>query len=179
MPALRCKNDGNAAVVRQDYAQAEILYSNGLALLQSSPSPPSTTSVDANLVVVLLSNRSMVRLKIGKLQEALVDAKKCIELDPNFEKGYIRCAAAFESLSQHSRFILVEGLKMIPNSSLLKEALKLALKHDEDLTNFGVSGKKTSTSSSSSSSSSSSNSSVSRSQRAECVPVDVRGATGE
>lgn len=38
----------------------------------------------------LYANRCLAYLQIKQLTEALVDAEKCIHVDPHFPKGYVR-----------------------------------------------------------------------------------------
>ena len=50
--------------------------------------------------VILYSNRSAAYLSNKEKSKALGDARKCIELNPNFVKGYSRLAASLLSLSR-------------------------------------------------------------------------------
>ena len=45
-------------------------------------------------------HRSAVCMKLGQLQDALADAEAAIATDPGFVKGFLRRAAAHESLAQ-------------------------------------------------------------------------------
>merc|ERR1719454_1678137 len=47
---------------------------------------------------VLYSNRAQAFLKLNKVVKALEDADKCIELAPNFVKGYHRKASALHAM---------------------------------------------------------------------------------
>jgi len=46
----------------------------------------------------ILSNRSLAYFKLGKLEEALQDAERCIKMDPKFGRGYMRKCLALNSL---------------------------------------------------------------------------------
>jgi stress-induced-phosphoprotein 1 len=46
----------------------------------------------------LYSNRSAAQHKLGNFQAALKDADACVELKPEWAKGYRRAAAAFQGL---------------------------------------------------------------------------------
>jgi tetratricopeptide (TPR) repeat protein len=56
-------------------------------------------------------------LKISKFTKALADADKCIELRPNWEKGYFRKGGALEGMSNFQAALDVyrEGAKQFPN----------------------------------------------------------------
>ena len=45
--------------------------------------------LDERQLAVLYSNRSMVTLKLGRLQHALADANKCIQLSPKWAKALL------------------------------------------------------------------------------------------
>lgn len=50
---------------------------------------------------VLYSNRSAAYLKAGKLEEALKDGEKTIELNPTWPKGYSRKGGALFALQRY------------------------------------------------------------------------------
>jgi len=56
---------------------------------------------------IYYSNRCACLLKINKDSKALADAEKCIELKPDWPKGYFRKACALSELLRHSEAILV------------------------------------------------------------------------
>jgi tetratricopeptide (TPR) repeat protein len=67
----------------------------------------------------MCSNRCAALLKIAKVQKALADADKCIELRPEWEKGYFRKGSALEAISDYPSALDVyrEGMKCAPESA--------------------------------------------------------------
>ena len=51
---------------------------------------------------VLYSNRSAAHLRNGEKSKALADAKKCVEIKPDFVKGHSRLASAMYSLGRYN-----------------------------------------------------------------------------
>ncbi|KAJ8429848.1 hypothetical protein Cgig2_011846 [Carnegiea gigantea] len=72
------------------------------------------------------SNRAACYTKLGALPEALKDAKKCIELDPTFVKGYTRKGAAQFLMKEHDKALETyqEGLKHDPNNQELLDGVR-------------------------------------------------------
>jgi tetratricopeptide (TPR) repeat protein len=100
--ALDLKEKGNAAFKRQDFAEAERLFTEALQLA-------SETAIRA----VLLANRSFARMKLARPALALEDAQEAVRLDSKntkaaFRKGrcelllglYDSAAATFKELEQ-------------------------------------------------------------------------------
>jgi len=75
-PAMSLKNKGNEQFQQQHFDQAIQLYSKAIAL-----EPQNHT---------LYSNRSAAYKSSGQFEDALNDADKCIELQPQWAKGYVR-----------------------------------------------------------------------------------------
>ena len=126
--AEECKLLGNEAVANKNWESAYSYYLKGVSCLQS---------VETSLRVILTSNISLVLLQLSRFQEALEEAAKCIELDPKFEKGYLRYAAALEALNlKVADSSLVDscpvmktyrkGLEVNPGSTLLADAMKIS-----------------------------------------------------
>lgn len=80
------KAEGNQLFNQGEWSQAFIMYSNAI-----SAAPQNA---------VLYSNRSATAIKMGNYKHALLDAKKAVELDPNWEKAYGRLAAAHDALGE-------------------------------------------------------------------------------
>ena len=99
-PAMTLKNEGNAEFQQQNYEKAIELYSEAIAL-----EPDNHT---------LYSNRSAAYKSCGNAQCALDDADKCIELQPQWAKGYVRKGAVFVSQNQleDAEKVYAEGLKV-------------------------------------------------------------------
>lgn len=72
------KNTGNAEYKAQNYHAALKYYSDAISLCPENPS--------------YLGNRTACYMMLANYKEALNDAKKSIQLDPKFEKGYLRAA---------------------------------------------------------------------------------------
>nr|AAK00971.1 putative stress-inducible protein [Oryza sativa Japonica Group] len=72
----------------------------------------------------LHSNRSFCYLKSGEAREALVDAKTCIGLKPDWPKGYYRKGAALMSLKEYKEACdaFMDGVKLDPASGEMHEA---------------------------------------------------------
>eukprot|EP00947_MAST-08B_sp_MAST-8B-sp1_P005006 g5006.t1 len=90
------KSRGNLEVAAGNYRAAEVLYSRGLVLLQSpSAFAPGEKAAGLDRIqVTLLSNRSMVRAKMGDKEGTLTDAQACVKLDRRFVKGHFRLGHA-------------------------------------------------------------------------------------
>lgn len=177
--AEECKLLGNEAVANKNWESAYSYYLKGVSCLQS---------VETSLRVILTSNISLVLLQLSRFQEALEEAAKCIELDPKFEKGYLRYAAALEALNlKVADSSLVDscpvmktyrkGLEVNPGSTLLADAMKISFPF--------INTSSTSRSSKNSSKTKSSKvnkkqlSGTAKAEREACVSLDIRGATGQ
>jgi len=78
--AVEAKNMGNTAFAAGKYREAVGCFTDAVQL-----DPKST---------VYLSNRSAAYIKLGENKKAQADAEKCIALDKNWVKGYIRLGSA-------------------------------------------------------------------------------------
>jgi len=103
------KLQGNEAVKKGDHAAAYESYSKGL-------------EVDPNHAI-LLSNRALSGLKLGKLEEAAADGQRCTVLRPEFMKGYLRGAMALEQLGRKK-----EAYDLLTKSPKDQEVEQLAAK---------------------------------------------------
>ena len=176
--AEECKLLGNESVASKSWDAAYNHYLKGISCLQPT---------EVTLRVILTSNISLVLLQLSRYQEALDEASKCMELDPKFEKGYLRYAAALEALNlKVADLSLVDscpvmktyrkGLEINPGSTLLADAMKISF----PFVNSTVS--RTSKSASKTKSSKANKKQLSGTARAEreaCVSLDIRGATGQ
>ena len=77
---------------------------------------------------VLFSNRSAARCGLGKFEEALEDAERCVKLAPKWGKGYGRKGAALTGLGQGGEAVkaYLAGLAVEPESEALREGLATA-----------------------------------------------------
>lgn len=101
---------GNEAVKKNDHAAALDAYSKGL-------------KVDPDHAI-LLSNRALSLLKLGRHEEAAADAQRCTVLRPDFMKGFLRGAMALQKLGrpQEALELLRKGPK---NEEIEKFAAEL------------------------------------------------------
>ena len=173
---------GNEAVATKNWVAAHQYYLDGISLLQ-----PNETS----LRVILTSNISLVLLQLGRYQEALDEASKCLLLDSKFEKGYIRYATALEALNlKVTDMSLIEscpvmktykkGLEENPGSALLTDAIRgsfpsLAATPNSNL----LLSSKNKVKSKSSKNAKKQSNGPSKAEREACVALDIRGATGQ
>lgn len=109
--AEEAKAKGNAAFSSGDFNSAIHHFSDAISL-----SPGNH---------VLYSNRSASYASLHKYSEALADAKKTVELKPDWSKGYSRLGAAHLGLGQHDDAIAAykKGLEIDPNNEPLKSGL--------------------------------------------------------
>eukprot|EP00928_Gymnodinium_smaydae_P061750 TRINITY_DN45767_c0_g1_i1.p1 TRINITY_DN45767_c0_g1~~TRINITY_DN45767_c0_g1_i1.p1 ORF type:complete len:421 (+),score=107.87 TRINITY_DN45767_c0_g1_i1:60-1322(+) len=107
--AAALKEEGNSKFKVGEYSAAIDAYTRSLELDSSQH--------------LCYSNRSAAYLKLGgKAEEALRDAEKCVELAPEWPKGYNRQAAALQELQRWDEAIAVceKGLKASNDESLRK-----------------------------------------------------------
>lgn len=111
MQALAAKSRGNDAFTKGDYATAVTEFSDAI---QHDPT-------DA----VFYSNRSGAYASLKQYEQALEDANKCVELKPEFVKGYTRQGVALFGLNKldEAKTAYEAGLKVDPNNAALKEGL--------------------------------------------------------
>lgn len=79
------------------------------------------------------SNRSAAYLALGDADNAAADGKKCIELKPDWVKGYYRAGMALAKGERHSEAIAVfkKGLEVDPANNDLRDKLKESEKASE------------------------------------------------
>uniref|UniRef100_A0A8R7U298 Ankyrin-1 n=1 Tax=Triticum urartu TaxID=4572 RepID=A0A8R7U298_TRIUA len=101
---------GAKAVERKDYAAALKFYSEAIKV-----DPEDAT---------LYSNRSLCHLKSGEAHDALADAIVCVNLQPDWAKGYYRKGAALMSLkeSKEACDAFLAGGKLNPASVEIHDA---------------------------------------------------------
>lgn len=111
------KEKGNAAFKDQKYPEAVKHYSEAL-----KRGPPSVNQE----AYKLFSNRAACYTKLGAWNEGLKDAEKCIELAPEFPKGYSRKGHLQFFMKEYSKAMTTyeEGLKQDPENVELKDGLR-------------------------------------------------------
>ena len=82
------KTEGNAAVQRGDHAQAVEKYTAAIAL--------------ADTVHVYYSNRCAAFINLKRWEEAVADARRTVELAPDWPKGHLRLGASSSPYCIHS-----------------------------------------------------------------------------
>lgn len=97
---MELKQKGNQSFSKQEYTEAIEFYTQAIAVC-----PMEHT---------LFSNRSISYSKLGKFIEALADANRCIELKPNFARGYLRKCVALNGLGRYEEVLepAQEGYKL-------------------------------------------------------------------
>ncbi|XP_015755225.1 PREDICTED: hsp70-Hsp90 organizing protein 3-like [Acropora digitifera] len=112
--AAELKNKGNSFLQTGDYAKAIECYTEAIAL---NP-----------LEHVFYSNRSAAYAKDKNYEKALADARKCVELKPDWGKGYSRLGAALSFLGRHAEAerAYTKGLQLDPTNEQLKSGLEEA-----------------------------------------------------
>lgn len=81
------KQNGNELYKQEKYSEAIEQYSKGLEISKDDP--------------ILLSNRSVTYWKLGNYENALRDAQRCIQVKPDWVKGYLRKTVALNCLKNY------------------------------------------------------------------------------
>lgn len=91
---------------------------------------------------VFYSNRSACYASLEKYEEALSDGTKCVELKPDWPKGYTRKGLAQFFLQKYddSAETYKAGLKLAPEDPVLKEGLQKAMDAKYDVWGSGANG---------------------------------------
>ena len=73
-----------------------------------------------------LANRSAAYLRLGKQEEALRDAERCIKIKATYAKGHVRKAAAFHAMKrfEDEYKAIREGIRMCPHDETLQQGLQ-------------------------------------------------------
>lgn len=108
------KEKGNAAIRRQDFAEAVLMYSYAIKLSVGSP--------DA----ILHSNRSVAFLRLGQLYYANEDAERAIQLRPDWAKAHYRRGEVQKAGGQFDSALLsyARALQLQPTDDCIIEAAK-------------------------------------------------------
>ena len=135
------KDKGNGYFKEQNYGQAMVEYSQGIETLESESQgenrPKSVgetkrstedTDVRRSLLLSCHSNRAACALKLGQHENALEDASKCVEIDPNHVKGLFRMGLALHALKKYHEAcpLLGKAHNLAPTNKQIKNALTFA-----------------------------------------------------
>ncbi|CAA7034187.1 unnamed protein product [Microthlaspi erraticum] len=109
--ADEAKAKGNAAFSSGDFNAAVTHFTDAINLAPTNH--------------VLFSNRSAAHASLNHYDEALSDAKKTVELKPDWGKGYSRLGAAHLGLNQFEEAVdaYSKGLEIDPSNEALKSGL--------------------------------------------------------
>ena len=84
---------------KKEYREAIDVYTLALSAKEVKGGLAEDTDLDS----VILSNRSACHLTLGRVDEALRDAKRAAEVRPGWPKAHWRVGRAFEALNDHKR----------------------------------------------------------------------------
>ena len=75
---------------------------------------------------VFFSNRSACYASVGKLNAAIEDAEKCVELKPDWGKGYHRKGTALHKMRkfEDSMDAYAKGLEVDPTNTAMKNGME-------------------------------------------------------
>ncbi|TVU29034.1 hypothetical protein EJB05_20576 [Eragrostis curvula] len=106
------REKGNELFKEQKYPDAIKHYTEAL---RRNPKDPR-----------VYSNRAACYTKLGAMPEGLKDAEKCLELDPNFTKGYTRKGAIQFFMKEYDKAMETyqAGLKLDPNNQELLDGVR-------------------------------------------------------
>jgi len=113
--ATRLKEEGNKYFKDQAFKEAIASYTKALEF----------SSIDSHL---LYSNRSAAYLTLKDFDKAMQDAKKCIDIKPDWSKGYFRLGRALLDQNEIADAFINfhKGLKLEPKNEDLKRYLSQA-----------------------------------------------------
>ncbi|KAL5542008.1 hypothetical protein UlMin_009718 [Ulmus minor] len=109
---MSLKDKGNEFFKAGNFLKAAALYTQAI---KQDPNNPT-----------LYSNRAAAFLQLVKLNKALVDAEKTIELNPQWEKGYFRKGCIFEALERYDDALAAfqTALQFNPKSAEVSRKIK-------------------------------------------------------
>jgi len=109
--AAEAKELGNAAFIAKDYLMAYGHFSTAISHDAKDP--------------VFYSNRSGAAVHLAKFEEAIRDAEMCLELNPEWAKGYSRMGVALMGNGQVTKAIeiLEKGLNLDPTNTAMQQTL--------------------------------------------------------
>ena len=117
----KLKEKGNECIRQKNYKDAALYYTSAL-----SKDPCSHT---------VFSNRSLAYSKLQQFESALQDANKCIELVPNFARGYLRKSVALTGLGENSKALAAaeQGYKLRGSDTICRSCVGQWLEANDSL----------------------------------------------
>ncbi|KAH7647016.1 ankyrin-related protein [Cryptosporidium bovis] len=94
--AEELKIQANSLFKEGEYKKSIELYTSALQHLKKRRSelPKVTIALKSSI----LSNRCLAHIKTGELKKALIDSLSCINLNPEWSKGYYRCSQVYHHM---------------------------------------------------------------------------------
>ncbi|KAL7482158.1 hypothetical protein ACHAW6_007843 [Cyclotella cf. meneghiniana] len=125
------KRRGRATVCAKNYPDADALYSKGIDILASIVGEEGDNAKKD--LAVLYSNRSLVRLQMGKVTEALEDADHSVKNDPTYVKGHWRRGQAFTACGNSPDALksFEKAHELEPENKALKKEVQAAKERKE------------------------------------------------
>jgi len=93
--AKKYKKSGNEFYKKRNLISAIDEYTKGI----------ETPNISEELLSILYSNRSVARMELNDLKGAKSDAKTCLEIRPDWFRGYVRLATIYEKLAKFDKAI--------------------------------------------------------------------------
>ena len=124
------KRRGRASVGSKNYPDGDLLYGKGIEILSSIIADDDNAKKD---LAILYSNRSLVRLQMGKVAQALEDADEAVENDPSYVKAHWRQGQAFTACGNSSSALksFEKALELEPENKALKKEVQAAIERKE------------------------------------------------
>ena len=117
----KLKDEGNEAFKDKDFQKAVELFTKAIG-----ETPADHT---------IYSNRSASYYRLGKFELALEDGEKCVDLKPDWSKGWQRKALALHALGRKNEAMVAyeRGYDVDPtNQVLMKEMSKLKVEIESE-----------------------------------------------
>jgi tetratricopeptide (TPR) repeat protein len=125
------KRRGRATVGSKSYPDADALYGKGIEVLSSLLAEEGDSAKKD--LAIFYSNRSLVRLQMGKVTEALEDADEAVKFDPTYVKAHWRQGQAFTACGHSSNAVksFEKALELEPENKALKNEVQAAKERRE------------------------------------------------
>lgn len=122
------KRRGRATVSTKSYPEADQLYGKAIEILLSINDDDATKDL-----AILYSNRSLVRLQMGKVAESLEDADEAVKHDASYVKAHWRQGQAFTACGNSGSALksFEKALELEPENKALKKEVQAARERKE------------------------------------------------